>query len=154
MRKFLALAAVVLAASLSVPASAQSADGLLRVLSGGRNISNSLNRNCAYGGISQVSCQVQRVDSISRQIDSQRRQMQTRQRQAEQRVQRVNQALIRACKLGDRESCNRAGPSADPKQVQIQQALRQACDAGDDYSCRRASDMTRQMYAQQQGYRY
>jgi preprotein translocase subunit SecD len=153
MRKFLALAAVLLGLSLSVPASAQTG-GLLGVLSGGRSISNTLNRSCSYGGLSQITCQLQRADSISRQFDSQRRQMQNRQRQADQRVQRVNQALVRACKLGDQESCERAGPALDPKQTQLQQALRQACDAGDSYSCRRADAMRQQTYAQQSRYRY
>lgn len=153
MRKLFAIAAVLLGLSLSVPAAAQS-NGLLGLLGGGRSISNSLNRNCSYGGLSQITCQVQRVDSISRQIGSQRRQMQNRQRDADQRIQRVNQALIRACKLGDQDSCDRAGPALDPKQSQLQQALRQACEAGDTYSCRRADAMRSATNAQLSRNRY
>lgn len=152
MRKLFALAAVLLGLSVSMPAAAQS-NGLLGLLTGGRNIGNTMNRNCSYGGIAQITCQMQRVDSVSRQITYQRQQMQNRQRQADQRVQRVNQALVRACKLGDQESCDRAGPALDPKQTQLQQALRQACDAGDSYSCRRTDAMRQQTYAQQSRYR-
>lgn len=154
MRKFLALAAVVLAASFSVPASAQSADGILRLLGRGTSISNALGRNCSYyGGISQVTCQVQRVDSVTRQIDMQRQRMQNSRRQAEQRAQRVNQALIRACKLGDQDSCRRAGPVLDQKETQLQQAIAQACEAGDRHSCDRLQSMRRETYAQQTRYR-
>jgi len=153
MRKFLALAAVLLGFSLSVPASAQTS-GLLGLLTGGRNVTSAMSRNCSYGGLSQITCQLQRADSVSRQFEYQRQQMQNRQRQADQRVQRVNQALVRACKLGDQESCDRAGPAMDPRQTQLQQALRQACDAGDSYSCRRADSMRQAATAQQSRYRY
>jgi len=152
MRKLFALAAVLLGLSVSMPAAAQS-NGLLGLLTGGRNIGNTLNRNCSYGGLAQITCQMQRVDNVSRQVTYQRQLMQNRQRTADQRVERVNQALVRACKLGDQISCDRAGPAMDPKQTQLQQALRQACDAGDSYSCRRADSMRNDRQMQQSRYR-
>lgn len=153
MRKFLALAAVVLAASFSMPASAQSVGGLLNLLNGGRNMSNMLRYSCSGGGIEQAACQMQRANSVSQQFEYQRQQMRNREMQAQQRQQRVSEALVRACKLGDQDSCMRAGPAADPRQSQLQQALQQACDAGDRYSCSRADSIRRNAYSAQTQYR-
>lgn len=154
MRKFLVLAAIAFGTITSAPAAGQSLDGLIRVIGGGRGISDAIGRNCSGGGMSQFSCQARRLDSVSRQFDTQRRQMESRRRQREQQYSRVNQALQRACKLGDRESCDRAGPALDQKQTQLQQALRQACDAGDRRSCSRigARSMSRDTYAYRDDY--
>jgi len=153
MRKFLALAAVLLGLSLSAPASAQ-LGGLVGILNGGRDIGSTVGYGCTGSGMSQIACQAQRATSIGQQIDYQRQSMrqrrqasQQREQARQQREQRIDQALARACKAGDEESCRRARPVVDTRQDELRLALLDACDAGDDVSCDRARDISRRQTA-------
>lgn len=159
MRKFLTIAAIILGSSLSVPASAQ-LGGIIGILNGGRDIGSTVTYGCSGQGLSQIGCQLQRANSIGQQVEYQRQSMRQRRqaneqrRQAEvQRERRIDQALARACQAGDRASCDRARPVADPRQDDLRQALLEACDAGDDLSCDRVRDISRARLAERRGYR-
>lgn len=126
----------VLGAAIPATASAQSLDQILGVVQAGTAYGWN---SCSYvnGGLQSALCQTNRAVNVANTL----RQVQQnsdwrRQQRFQQRSQQLD-ALQRACRAGDEQSCARSG-GTDPQQMQIARALNDACIAGDKASCRRA----------------
>ena len=160
MRKLVVLLAALAATLVSAPATAQTLDRVLGVVSG---LTAYGYHSCSYvrGGLGNASCQANRaVNVFDRLRQSEQRADQRRRQEFDRRTRQLT-ALQRACKAGDEQSCARSG-GADGRQMEIARALMEACTSGDRSSCRRAEAMMdernvaayRPQYAQPREYAY
>jgi hypothetical protein len=140
MRRFinsLVVAALgVAAAIMPTTASAQTLDRILGVVSAGTAFGWN---SCSYvqGGLQSAACQANRaVNAVNTLRQSQLNNDWRRSQRYQQRAQQLD-AMQRACRAGDQESCARSG-GTDPRTMEIARALNDACHAGDRRSCRRA----------------
>jgi hypothetical protein len=135
--KTIAVAALGLAASIMpTTASAQLLDQALGLLSAGTAYGYN---SCSYvnRGLQSAACQANRaVNVVSTLRQTQMNVDYRRRQQFDRRTQQLD-ALQRACKAGDEQSCARSG-GADSNQMTVARALMDACTAGDRSSCGRA----------------
>jgi hypothetical protein len=141
MRKFALLVALLSCLAFPKLASAQGIDTLLRTVTGTNSV---LNRNCGTG-INALTCQVGRVNSITRQADMIRRDRDYARRQEFARIrsdfvrqQNIARSVGAACAAGDQASCARRTALADTR---LMNAMLNACTAGDEASCGRIRQM-------------
>jgi hypothetical protein len=136
-----AFAATLVAAVAPMPAQAQSRT-LERVLGLVTGASAYGYNSCSYvnGGIQNVSCQANRALNVVNTLRQSEQNANYRQREQFDRRTRQLDALQRACKAGDEQSCARSG-GTDERQMTVARALMDACSAGDKASCRRAESM-------------
>lgn len=135
MRNLQLILGAVAAICVSPSANAQSLDQVIGVISG----ASSLGYNpCAYvkGDTAKTLCQINRVAKLGN--DTRNVVGNRTYREWENGNDNASQlrALQRACKAGDRISCERSG-GPSPDQMEVAQALMDACRSGDKHSCRR-----------------
>lgn len=129
----------VMGTAIPAAASAQTLDRILGLVSAGTAYGYN---SCSYvqGGLQSASCQANRaVNVVSILRQTQQNADWRRQQKFQQRSQQID-ALQRACRAGDEESCARSG-GTDPRQMQVARALNEACIAGDRASCSRAASI-------------
>ncbi len=134
-----ALAIVAAGAAAPNVASAQGLDTALNILGAGGSFGSG---RCTYvrGTIATLACQAGRVSQTARMVRNRQRLDQV-QRSSDERFRslRLSTALQKACRAGDRRSCDRAGTNGSPGMT-VMHALREACLAGDRDSCERTRD--------------
>lgn len=140
MRKLIiALAATLVATFAPTAASAQSLQDILGVVQAGTAYGYN---SCSYvtGGVGKVACQANRAVTVANTLaDIKRRRDYQRSDDFNKRTRQL-EALQRACKAGDSQSCARSG-GASPQQMEVARALMDACTSGDRASCARAEGM-------------
>lgn len=136
------IGAMLVAVTLAVVPSAVSAQTLDRILGLVTGATAYGYNSCSYvnGGLQSASCQANRALNVVSTIRQSERNAQSRQREQFDRRARQLEALQRACKAGDDQSCARSG-GGDGNQMQVARALMDACTAGDRSSCQRANAM-------------
>lgn len=149
MRKLILATLALVATLIATPASAQSLTDILGLVGGEQRSSNGFilpnggysSSNC-YGTstLAKAACRVDQVQRIRRDAEYRRQQDGYRHRQQFDQRARQIEALQRACKAGDVQSCRRSG-GADERSMTIARALMDACQAGDRDSCRRSEAM-------------
>lgn len=135
------LGACIATAAIPSAAHAQSLDQVLRTVTGTATFGYD---RCAYvrKGAAKTLCRVDQVSTmanrarVDRHVQNQRHWLERNDQNAQL------QALQRACKAGDRQSCARTGGTSK-EQMEIASALMAACRAGDDISCRRIDTIMR-----------
>lgn len=91
-------------------------------------------------GSQRTFCQINRAANVANVVSQMDQRRRYRRSQEFNERTRQLEALQRACRAGDEQSCDRSGGN-NPQQMQIARALMDACNAGDRNSCRRAEDM-------------
>lgn len=118
-----------------VAANAQSLDQVLGVVSGASSLGYN---SCAYvsGDTAKALCQINRAARLTKDTqDVFGRRSTQKYWDGNDKANQLN-ALQRACRAGDRLSCERSG-GPSPESMEIARALLDACRAGDKLSCRR-----------------
>lgn len=126
-----------LAATAAAPSSAnaQSLDQVIGVIGGAASLGYN---PCSYvsGDTAKVLCQVNRAARLAKDGQNVLGHRGTQKYwDGNDKANQLN-ALQRACRAGDRLSCERSG-GPSPESMEIARALLDACRAGDKFSCRR-----------------
>lgn len=139
MRKIVLVLSAFVASLAAIPAQGQTLDRILGLVTGASAYGYN---SCSYvnGGFGQASCQANRALNVVSTVRQAEQNAQYRRREQFDRRTRQLDALQRACKAGDEQSCARSG-GGDERQMNVARALMDACTAGDKSSCRRAEGM-------------